>query len=461
MYTKIAFNDEQLLRLFSQVSSMCSYFILLLFILVILCSGIYASGFIDGSDYGNWIAYYPMRAPSYPLISFVVFYGLICFLIRGLRFNIASNIACSSILLITYLAFEINPLGDHDHWVGQSSEKVVWLSELLSNLTYSIFHIYEIDIKYVAPAFGAITCFIYFILGNKLLPDSSPVYFYFLYRLNFLATGFCILYYFGYIENTLLSIPFTLLYVYFSIRFLERKNAALSQMVFASIFLGIACLFHGQNTFLLPSACLFIIFDGLKNKRTARIIVRNILIIIISVLLLVGGVIFGVLFAGYGISSGNISGGGDAKMFVPVFSYSSTIYTRFLMFSFEHLFDISNILMHCSPVAIVLSVFLIGLFLKGGFHTFSKRILSEYNPILLVLGVLFFCYFIFIFLWNFDLGFPVDLDLMVSLGFLVGLFSFHALYNFSGSKKTWLSIAVFLGVLFNTYFAGFFLTFRL
>ncbi len=410
------------------------------------------------SGYSNWILNYS-ELPPLIFLFFIIQYIVICGLLSKVKSHALASLACSSILFVAYIGLSIQYLGDYAWWIKHASTNILWMSELLSNLTYNFAYNNGLSMQYVAPIFGWLTCFIYLLIGKEIVCEKDSSYFAFLYRLSFLSTGISMLFYFNYIENTPLSIPFSLLYLYFAIRYLKYNNK-LIDLAATSLALSIACLFHGQNTFLLPSLYILIIFDGMKNSGYKRI-VRDITLSTIVIFAVTIISVFVVRTMGYQISPGNISGGGDSERFVALFSDGWTPYTKFLMFSFEHVSEISNIVIHSSPAVLILAILLVFKAVKRNSSYWSKEIvIDEMDPAIVVSGVLTLCYLSFIFLWNFDLGFPFDLDLMLSLGFPLSIFVFSMLYKLPENKKIYLTLGVFWGLYFNALFLSSFLTSR-
>ena len=418
----------------------------------------YVGGFIfNYSGYGDstWI-FNRSNTPPLLLLFVIGQYIITCSLLSKTRSHILANVICSSILFVAYIGLRIQPLGDHLHWARQAGTNILWMSELLSNLIYNLVYNRGISIQYIAPIFGWATCLVYLHIGKEIISETNSSYFTFLYRLSFLSTGTSILFYFNYIENTILSIPFSLLYLYFSIKFLKDNSKRLN-LVAASLALSIACLFHGQNTFFIPSLYIFIIIEGLRNSDYKNIL-RNMALSTIVIIATILTAITITTMAGYQVLPGNINGGGDSAHFVPFFGADATRYTRFLMFSIGHLAEISNIVVHSSPAVLIFSI-MFTYRVAARKHDYFTSIRDE--PVLVVTGVLTLCYLLFVILWNFDLGFPVDLDLMISLGFPLSIFIFSMLQKFHGYNKAYLTAGVLLGIYFNTLFVSSFLNSRL
>jgi hypothetical protein len=431
--------------------------VLILVTILVLLSLLYLAGIFTFHNYYNhWIINY-RKTP--PLILFLCFFGylIISYLTRKSRHQYLANLACSFILLVAYISFSIVKLGDYKEWIAiASGSDILYKSELLGNLTYNLAYNSGLKLYYIAPIFGGITCFVYLLLGKKIIFDKvkDSYNLYFLYKLNFLSAGFSMLYYLNYVENTMLSIPFGLLYIYYAAEYLEHQNK-LSRLMVASFFLSIACLFHGQNTFLLPSLPFLILIGGLRNRNVKTILlhITASALVILSVVVVVLVILKAV---GYQIESGNIYGGGDSQLFVPIFKKNATIiFTRFLMFSISHFMEISNIVLHASPATLILSALLLFNLAKRNKNYFKV------NSVIVVTGITTLCYLAFIFLWNFDLGFPTDLDLMISLGFPLSIFTFSLILNISNNNKMLVFAGSIFCIFFNLIFISSFLTSRL
>lgn len=428
--------------------------------ILMMLSLAYVSGFFL-KEVDVWLLRKVNQAALLPLMFFVAQYILVCYLLRSVKSHRIVNLVLGCLVFNIYICFSIEPLGDHAHWAMQSATNRLWLSEVLANFTYSAFYKLGLDIRYVAPVFGLLTFYVYAYLGKELIScDGAKVYYVFLYRVGFLSSVSSVLFFFNYVENTLLSLPFSMLYFYFSVTYLRGRRKDLRDLVLSTAAISVACMFHGQNFFILPSLFIFICAKNF-NKNEVNFFVRD---LAVSAVVFLSVILFGVValsVGGYEIVAGNVHGGGDNAMFVPMFSDDVTLYTRFLMFTFDHFHEVSNIVIHSSPGVLFLLILFVINVLGGRRFSLGGVFEIDKDPVFLVSSVLCLGFLSFIFLWNFDLGFPVDLDLMVSLGCFVNVAVFYVLYRFPANRSVLLPMSVFFGLVVNMFFVSRFLTFRL
>lgn len=461
MMTKSSFKSSIFLNGVFACGALCRVSVVFLCLASVVFSGLYLFGLLEvfTREIGVLVLRFSLSPSSVILFVVIMQYVVIGWLIRSSK-GFMVDIVLGFMVLLIYLTFQVQPLGDHDHWVSQAKQNTLWASELLSNFLYYSVQANGLDIRYIAPVFGFFVFLIYMALGRKFLFDGRSDGFTFIYRVGYWSIGVSGLYFFDYIENTLLSIPFVLLYFYFSLSFLVDKSSGFGTFVIAGVMLALACLFHGQNLFLLPSIYFILFFNSVICLHDTKEVFRRLVWVSSVFLGVMSAVFFMLSIAGFGLSMGNVVGGGDGKMFVSISSEDATIYSRYFMFSFDHLLDISRIVVQAAPTSIVFSL----IFLLGGIRKLTSKLLLDIDPVLFALGMFSCCYIVFAFLWNFDLGFPIDLDLMVSLGVSIGLFSFYSIYLLSCSKrnsKAWLYFSIFFGAVLNVSFISTIVSFRL
>jgi hypothetical protein len=91
------------------------------------------------------------------------------------------------------------------------------------------------------------------------------------------------------------------------------------------------------------------------------------------------------------------------------------------MFSLEHAVQISNIIVFAGFY--ILSAPLILLFRRLQGRVCDPINVTYLNPAVILLAITSLGYLSFITLWNFDFGFPIDVDLMLTMGISLSLFN--------------------------------------
>ena len=254
---------------------------------------------------------------------------------------------------------------------------------------------------------------------------------------------------FGWIENTFLSIPFSLLSIYFLIKCFQCQYSKY-YLYISSLLLSCAILVHGENLFFLPAPFISILIienHTHLNKIKLLKLLSTLLIPLITV-----SIGISILYLNMIVEFGNAGGGGDQSMFVPFVHPKIDHLFRFTMFSMAHFFEIANIILHSNPL--IICIFFI-LWLELIFKLFKRSSINDTAnkeeqlcAPLEILGLYSLAFFSFITLWNFDLGFPHDIDLMLSLSAPVSLF----IYAYCFAKPNWLILvkpSIFLAAIYN------------
>ena len=232
-----------------------------------------------------------------------------------------------------------------------------------------------------------------------------------LYCLFYLASGVHLVFFSGYLESTLTSLPWLVGYIYLCLRYYDadsrRPKEARRNLIGAAFFLALAALFHGQITFLSPSLLIVILLKRIGKGEVRALWIDLALTAAIWIGLAV--VTHSLLLAvGFHIEAGNIQGGGDSRRFVPLDpSEVQSHWVRFGMFSVAHFTEVANILAAASPLCVWLWSSRVT---RREDATKSSRRPEAWCLQLMALG-----YVSLVVLWNFDLHFPIDYDLMLSM----------------------------------------------
>ena len=151
-------------------------------------------------------------------------------------------------------------------------------------------------------------------ISLALYPDLSPNR-RLLHRLAFLTAGVAFLFY-GYIENPPLSLPAEQLWVLLSISFLQRPTMA--NVVKCSVALALAALLHGRASFLFPAlafGCLLpagTVLQRLSRATVGALAFFGFIAVVVAYIFIFD---FNMISGGH---LGNVTGGGNRQMFVPL-----------------------------------------------------------------------------------------------------------------------------------------------
>jgi hypothetical protein len=414
---------------------------------------IYITNFLGLYDtYSNWFWKFSNFPHLFHALTIVAFIAA-AFLARNLSHQWATDLICSVIATVPYFTIRIKTMGDSEIWSSLASSNKLHGSEFLSNAAYSQAFRHGLSLDYVAPAFGFFSCFAYLCLGRLIVPNDNLGRLAF--RLSYFGAGFSMLYFSSYIENTQLALPFSLMATYFLAQHISNPSAHAS-LAIGTFFLLCAMLFHGQNVFLLPAFILVILAARLGRDDPLKKLGGDLLTAVTVTFLTMAAFYFSVITLGYELLPGNVTGGSDEKIFVPIYGFSQMpFFFRFYMYSAAHLSELSNIVVHSTPLILVFFPYLcLRLFISNQ----KKGVSFSITPVVLVSGSMAACFLAFISLWNFDLGFPTDLDLMVSMSFGLSLVIFSLLYQLIKENKKILISSILLTSMLNLWFISGFLS---
>jgi hypothetical protein len=303
------------------------------------------------------------------------------------------------------LIVEPNQPGDRWFWVPHANEATLWLSEPGANLYYYMFNKFGL-LPLAPPCFGAITYVIIYFSDKRFrqLMNAGENAFPWLLTL-YLMSPISILFAYNYVENPQLTIGMLLVAIALLAEFIFVQRS----ITLAAVVLGVAAFVHGSAMFFLPMIPIAIILrffeQGLSFRHAVAGQSKQLLRAMVTYVVALLGPLALARWIGFRLDFGNLSGGADKLLFVPLSSDSLSSFARFTMFSLENLRDSSNVIFHGIPCLLALSVCSIGQVINT---KSSDRIRFAYFASW-VIG-----YVLFVFLWNFDLGFPADYDLMLA-----------------------------------------------
>ena len=384
-----------------------------------------------------------------PTAPALFIYGL--FIILGMAFNpkrvVIKDLLLSVLMLILYITHFIGkPMGDTFYWQYYWFSNKLYSSEILSQLIYHfivrLFGIAAAD--YVPPVLGFLTAFAYFRFSSLLAADfpreksrlASN-----LLKVFFLCWGGHLIFLKGFDENPQFGVPFFILQMLIVWRISSgwdtyRSGRIPRKLILLSgICIGLASLFHLQNLSLLLGIYVITVLLFLFEKVS---IFKEAAIITVYALVTFAAFAVPVFSMGFHVEEGAILGAND-YLFLP-FTARPDKGVYIGMISFEQLFQVGNILLFASAFSLA-APFLY--FFKNG----SWNSPRSGNLFLLYALILSGGYLIFISTLEFDLGFPYDFDLMVTLGlpFNVYLSCIFIEAMISGKRKIFLVPLFLLG----------------
>jgi len=252
-----------------------------------------------------------------------------------------------------------------------------------------------------------------------------------------------------YVEVSQLSIPLFLTTTFLFLDFLEKET--MSSLLIAMVAYTITCTTHGVWTYLFPAFVLTTFFikpHFIKKNWKGALSSTTLLPAII-----VAAVCKGAYLMGFTVFQGDIFGGDDNQIFVQWYT-EGCAFCQFPFFSSQHIIFIGNLLLLAvAPLVVQLgpwvSTRLVAIinerrmgdeaptreprsFLNGIIESENKVLQDPYFVFLFWASMGFFA---FISIFNFDLGFPRDYDLMTIMSVMPWLFSAYMLYAFSFFQK--------------------------
>ena len=382
---------------------------------------------------------------SLPGILFYLSFILLSWITLYIKKPVIQNLLVSILFLIFCLLFyPALPLGDSLYWLYYAKGKELFASQIFGNMLFHIVSTIFGDkgIDYLMPVLGFFTIFVYLNITLSILKTifgEVNKWAIFITRLSFLGWGGHLLFLKGFTENTQTAIPFLLLHIFYLFKIFQEDNKFKFRDIFlCEISLGTACIFHGGNLFFLPALPVLILIKEYKTKNI-KLLIEKLLISLSSFILPVAFGIFIALILGFRIVKGDVYGGADNQFFVPL-NVEEENPISFSMFSHFHFTLLGNLIVYSSPFIFLLPFF----FAKNKGKTKIQEL-----PILQLLSL---AYLSLCWLFQFDMGFPGDYDLMVSFSTpLLLWFLIKAIECFKTHRKTVFiySILLFIGLGLN------------
>lgn len=371
-----------------------------------------------------WVARFH-ETPPWIVFPFVGVYLIVTMFYRAKMSGPgrSRNVGLAACLFCIYESCRAAPLGDHLNCWSSARGNLINASEPGANAFYHVvYHALGPDaVCHVGPVLGALTAYLVLSLCDRCFASTghlhldSP-----LQRracaLLYLGCGTHLTFFNGYIENTQPGVPLLVLFLGNLYQYLARDDHGVigrqawahPRLAIATVCLSAACFVHGQGFFLLPVLPLALWIRRLDQGHLRRGIAETLFALGVGLLTLV--VLFGVVRGlGLELITGMPLGREDDTWLVPLFRVSSTTGMQFL--DTAHLQQTANIALQATPLSLFTPLLVASLLLRRRIPTRPRWLVCL--PALGYVG--------FILLFEFDLGVPVDYDLMLSMGFVLGL----------------------------------------
>lgn len=344
------------------------------------------------------------------------------------RYGLASRIASVLILVGLYITFRGPVLGDD--WARTlhfATRTDVHLSSVMAHGIYFAASFLGIAAAYVPVIAGGVASFVMLTTLREMFPQQSRDYFF--ATLLYFGAGLHILFLFDYIETTGLSVPALAAFYWAAHRYLAKKNSeAFAYAYLSAAFLGLATAIHTMNAGMVPLFLIMVAMRRASARSWKTLAIESAAGLAIIAVIYFASV--GILaFLKYAIVTGDLHGGGDGKLLVPLFVTTSGM-ERYTFFTVKHFIEAANIL----------SISYASAFAVPFLCVLSKRYASFFSDkrnVLAGFGCL--AYISFVLLFNFDLGYPTDLDLMLALSTPMVLFCISLIIRLVESP--WMRIA--------------------
>lgn len=343
-----------------------------------------------------------------------------------------SRIASAGFLFALYCTLD-GPDNQGDTWARElyyDTRNDAHLSSLLAHGIYFLASFLRIPLQFVPPLAGGLSAFVFFRILDKLFSDRTVQSF--AAMLLYAGAVLHIVFLYDFIEVTSVSVPALMAFFYFAHGYLEAKGRAYDgrRALMAATMLGLAATIHGMNAFLLPLLPVMVFLRRARNREwgvAAKECAAGLVTIAVIALSSVGLL----TLLNYDVVPGDIHGGGDDTFFIRFFGETGGM-ERFTAFSYRHFLEIANIAGASFPL-VWLVPFLAAR--RAAFASFSRH---PFN-ILTAVGTLGF--FAYVFLFNFDLGYARDLDLMVAMSTPLILFALPLLVTLVTRPRVLLALA--------------------
>lgn len=243
--------------------------------------------------------------------------------------------------------------------------------------------------------------------------------------LAFVLSGYSVQFY-GYVETTCVALAFMACYLASGYHTLLAQRGTLSLMILTIACFSLSAMSHAGAALLAPSLALCWFFS--RRRMPAKKIRLYDAWVTVALLLLVILPYFLAIIRPYYLKShwGNIAGGGDKIMFVPLtLTSQSSPFITYSMFSAGHLLDFLSSVFVASPSAIPLAIISISFLLRA--RKWDDTEIAETRSLSFLLTAAVLCFSIPL-LWNHDFGMWGDWNIATSYIAPLNLFCWSSLF---------------------------------
>jgi hypothetical protein len=221
------------------------------------------------------------------------------------------------------------------------------------------------------------------------------------------------------------EVALLVLFAYYAIKYIRSEASIFPSAVFFSL----SALMHMATFVFLPSLIalpflrrrqvgglgtadhgsqptLLAFFDSILSKESLKMVVG----LVVPILLFVHLVVVPNSGRFYGGAYGDLIGGGDGRMFLPLVN-AQTDYEKYTMFSYENLFEKLNVMLFLAPMTLLLGF----VFAAKYWREFFSDGVRSFLLINFILGA------VFIFMWCADYGAILDWNLFSPAAFMMSL----------------------------------------
>jgi hypothetical protein len=376
--------------------------------------------------------------PPLRVLAGLAVYCLAAWRTRQLESRGRVHLLLAGILFVMHLCVQVQPLGDYTTWSTWLRLDQAGGSELLANVVYRCVYLVfgTAGTAYVAPVTGLLfsLAFLSFVETTFAPRQDAATRVRLVGAAVLACSGWQLLFFRGYLENTQLSLPFLVRAMSAMVE-LVRRNGGTGQLVKCSAWLTIACLFHGMNVPMFIALVLLVVWC--HRHRSMWRLGGQLLVIGVVGAGLVVATVCGLLLTGFEVQAGHVQGGGDGHHFVPFVLAGLPDWYEFAMFDAAHLADVGNLCLLAAPA-------MVGCVLSPWSRGARRRLLRAVarQPALTIGGLgsasLAAIYY-------FDLMFPRDYDLMLGMCVPLNLLAVQCAVTVRGAAARWIVATIALG----------------
>jgi hypothetical protein len=354
------------------------------------------------------------------------------------------RLAASACLAFVWVSYRVLSMGDGKDWRGAAEAGWLGASEPLSSLVLAgVAHTAGmLAIEWLPPVFGLVaSCAWLWATDRWVATDRAHgrLAGRLVAALVWVSSGLFATFFHGFVENTQLGVSCLILglaQVSASVApTVERRaDPRLGPLLFGSAWLALAAATHLQYAGMAAVA-LAAAVGGIAPRGWWQV-ARGVAAVALGSGTIVAAALASVRVAPFQMSRSNIAGGPDGRLLVPFCDAAGQWFGPGLLLSADHLSLVVRALCFASPVFVVVAV--VAVATRGALVRACAQ-----RPVLVFAGV---AYVGFVSLYGFDLGWPGDLDLMVTMSASLSLLWTVGLLAVLPAMARWGRVAVLAGL---------------